>query len=201
VQRRREEVAQGTEEVIPISLHVTERALEDFHRAKTIAEGKAERNLTQGQVFGILADTYLDVYDEERVKPGKRRMPHTSLVKGRSVPAEVKREIAARQGRKCAVPYCDHDAFLNYAHVGVPHRNGGSREARDLIRACKQHHDLLDAGYIKMTGTAANPRFTDRECNDLSKRVGECDDHASKSSTVPKGPPGAKEPAGGPDPP
>jgi hypothetical protein len=120
-------------------------------------------------------------------------MPHTSLVKGRTVPAEVKREVAsrssngARQGRKCAVPYCDNEIHVEHAHV-TPHRLGGAREAKDIVRLCKRHHGQFDAGYLKNTGTAANPRFTDREGNDLSRRV-EVRDDAAKSPPPPE-PPG-----------
>jgi hypothetical protein len=177
VQRRKEELAQGSEELKAISLHVTERALEDFHRARKIASGKAREYLTEGQAFATVVDCYLDHNDEDRVKPGKRRMPHTSLVNGRTIPAEVKREVAsrssngARHGMKCAVPYCDNEIYVQHAHL-TPHRLGGARESRDILRLCRQHHVLLDAGYLKFTGTADNPRFTDREGNDLSQRVG-----------------------------
>jgi hypothetical protein len=168
VQKRREELALG-ELVVPLHLHVASKALDDFNRCREILSRKAGVPVTRGQTFGLVTDAFLDEHDEERVEPGKRRMPDTATLPGRGVPAEVKREVRARQPGRCAVPFCDNSIYLEYAHLKA-YRLGGSQEAVNILRACGKHHGQLDKGYLRITGPAERPSFTDYGGRDLSRR-------------------------------
>ena len=77
---------------------------------------------------------------------------------GRHVPAEVARTVVARQGDRCAVPGCDHEIWMNKAHV-ERHCRGGSREAWNFHYLCWVHHVLYDLGRLKITGTPDRPVF------------------------------------------
>jgi hypothetical protein len=174
VRKRREEVGLAGEEAVGISLFVRRQALEDFRRVRVIASRKAGTALSEGQTFGVAMETYLEVYDEARVTPGRRRLPHTLLVNGRYVPTSVWREVVERQGERCAVPFCGHLMFLDKAHL-EEHRCGGSREADNLLLLCSEHHFWFDMGYIRIAGTAAKPTFTDAQGRDLTQRFARFD--------------------------
>jgi hypothetical protein len=169
VRRRREEVRIGDEPACPLTVYVRLKARDDFQRARAIASRRAGRTLTHGETFETLLDHYLTSFDEDRVKPGERRCPPTSLVEGRYVPMAVRREIFERQGRECAVPFCNHTMFLEMAHLWA-HASGGDREADNLVLLCSRHHGFLDSGRITLVGTAASPRFYDGEGRDMSQR-------------------------------
>ena len=169
VRRRIEEVRQGGESVVPVSVFVRGKCREDFDRARTIASQKASRALTPGETFETVVDHYLDTFDVDRTEPGSRRCPPTSMIGSRYVPRAVRREIYERQGRTCAVPLCEHTMFLEMAHL-VPHASGGDREADNLVLLCSLHHRLFDGGTIRMEGTASKPRFLDALGRDLGER-------------------------------
>jgi hypothetical protein len=170
VRNRLEEVKQG-ETVTPLTLHVTERARQGFARARAVASERAGERLSEGETFALVIEHYLDACAPERRGEGTRRLPDTAEDgHGRYVPAEVKREVRRRAGLRCEVPGCAHDTFLEFAHV-EPHREHGSREARNLVLLCPRHHTLLDAGRIVCVGfedghpifaTARGERLTDR---------------------------------------
>src|SRR5262245_31884282 len=82
---RREEARVGR--VVTIVLHVSEHARDDFERALVIASRKAKRMLSPAEAFERVVSHYLDDYDLERKEPGTRRVPDTSTVNGRYVPA------------------------------------------------------------------------------------------------------------------
>lgn len=169
VRRREEEARTGGAPVVPVQVFVREDARDDFARAREIASAKAARALTEGETFETVVDHYLDTFDPDRVPAGTRRVPDTAMVNGRYVPMAVRRELDARQGHRCAVPYCDHTIFLEKAHI-VAHARGGDREADNLLLLCSWHHEELDAGWISMTGTATKPVFLDPQGRDLAKR-------------------------------
>lgn len=169
VQRRKEEARVGPEPVVSVTVHVRESARCEFKRAQEIASGKASRKLSEGETFEVVVDHYLDTFDVDRVKPGKRRTPDTAMVDGRYVPMDIRRALLERQGRKCAIPFCDNSIFLDKAHI-VPHAAGGSREIDNLVLLCSRHHFEFDIGAIQFAGTAAAPVFLDMYGRDLAKR-------------------------------
>lgn len=169
VKKRIEETRIGEGLAVTITVFVADQTREDFHRAQVIASRKAGEFQTESQTFKTLTDHFLDDFDEQRVTPGKRRLPHTAMVNGRHVPEEVKREVFARQGERCAVPFCEFDIYLNFAHL-VPHGAGGHREADNQVLLCWWHHYYFDHGFLRMAGTAAKPTFFDREGRDLTYR-------------------------------
>lgn len=158
VRKRIREVESG-EPVSSFFAVLTCTGREKYERARRLASRKAQRLLSDGQTVEVLADHYLDSFDPERRQRGTRRMPHTAGLAGRHVPAEVSREVIARQGDRCAVPECDHDVFLDRAHIR-PHRAGGSREADNLIYLCRQHHVLFDLGLLRIAGPPDAPVFS-----------------------------------------
>jgi hypothetical protein len=172
VRKRLEEAQPQPGPVQRIELFVKSSVNDAWRRARRIASQKARHPLTPGQAFGTIVEHYLDDHDPQRVKPGSRRVPDTVTVAGRYVPVEVQREIFARQHERCAVPFCDHEIFLEMAHI-VSHATGGSREADNLIILCSRHHAWYDAGYLWMTGSLDAPDFFDDEDRDLAFRF--CD--------------------------
>jgi hypothetical protein len=123
-------------------------------------------------------------------------MPDTTGRPGRHVPAEVKRTVRARQGGRCAVPFCDNSVYLEHAHLKA-HRLGGSREADNLPGLCRKHHDQLDKGYIRFSGTVDQPKFTTYDDRDLSQRAappGKTDGWKDPPNGPQRSAPGAADP-------
>jgi hypothetical protein len=170
VNRRVEEVRLGEQPAVAMTFFVSVPARDDFARARVIASRKADRPLTEGETLERVVDHYLLTFDPLRKKEASRRLPHTATVRGRYVPAQVQREVAARDGDRCAVPFCDHDMFLQNAHV-QPHAEGGHREADNLLRLCSRHHRMLDEGRIRMVGPADAPTFLDERGRPLGQRA------------------------------
>lgn len=169
IRARREQVRIGNEPACPVTVFVRPQARDDFERAREIASSRAGRPLTHGETFETVVDHFLDSFDFARVEPGSRRAPNTRLYRSRYVPMEVRREIYARQGFQCAVPFCENTMFLEKAHL-VAHASGGHREADNLLLLCSVHHVFLDGGVIRVEGTASEPRFLDRDGRDLATR-------------------------------
>lgn len=169
VWKRLEEARPGRSAVVPFTVFVRPQGVADFRRARAVASRRAGKALSNGETLESLADVYLSLYDIQRRPPGTRRLPDTTLVHGRYVPMAVKREVYERQGGRCAVPYCENDLFLDFAHL-VPHAVGGSREADNLLLLCSAHHLWFDMGSIRLAGTAAKPTFLDENGRDLTER-------------------------------
>lgn len=133
-----------------------------FERARLVASRKQGRPLAEGETIEVLSDHYLESFDPERRKARRRRMASTEGRPGRHVPAAVARRLRARHGDRCAVPGCGNRIWLEKAHL-KPHREGGSREAHNLICLCPRHHRALDAGLMRFEGTAERPVFRDAD--------------------------------------
>ena len=170
MKRRVEENRSGPEPVVPILAYVRESARNGFKRARELASTKASHKLTEGETLETLIDHYLNSFDPDRVKGGRRRVEDTATVKGRYVPVSIQRELDDRQGHRCAVPFCDNSIFLEKAHI-VAHASGGSREADNLILLCSLHHWMLDEGWIRLRGTASSPIFIDPQGRDIANRL------------------------------
>jgi hypothetical protein len=168
VRRRLEEARAPDGVVVPLSFFVTPQARDNFERAHAIASQKVGRVLSHSQTFEAVVDHYLDEFDDDRVKPGQRRVPDTTHVQGRYIPVSVRREVYARQGRACAVPFCDNELFLQHAHV-IAHAKRGSREVDNILLICTQHHTMFDRGIIRLSGTPKRWAFVDR----LGRLLGE----------------------------
>ena len=93
-------------------------------------------------------------------------MPDTRTLQtdSRYVPMEVRREVWARTGGRCAVWGCPNRRGLQLAHLD-PHRAGGDREAGNIELLCPIHHLLFDRGLLRIEGTAENPVFRDAKGN------------------------------------
>ena len=169
LKKRMKEVETG-EPVSVLTAVMTASGRELFERSRVVACRKANKVLDEGETVEVLADHYLDSFDEERKTPRARRMADTSggapSANGagngdRTIPAEVKREVIARQGDICAHPLCEHEIFLEFSHE-EPHAAGGSREADNLERLCDDCHDARDAGLLIIERTAEGVEFRSR---------------------------------------
>jgi hypothetical protein len=145
---------------VALTVHVPEKTREKFRRAREIASRKAKASLTEGQTFDTVLEHYLDDFDPDRVKPGKRRMPTTRGLSGRNVPAEVRRKVLGRYGGRCAYPGCRNRIWIDLAHDEA-HRHGGCREADNLHGLCPYHHRAFDRGEFMITGPPDAPTFYD----------------------------------------
>lgn len=157
--RKKEREAEGGGPVSVLMAILTAAGRALFERARILASRKKKKNLSEGEAVEVLAEHYLESFDPDRKEPRKRRMPDTTGRPGRTVPEEVKRAVRARpHGDRCAVPGCDNEVFLDYAHK-QPHWDGGSREEWNLHRLCPPHNGLYDAGKLQITGPPDRPVF------------------------------------------
>jgi len=170
VDQRVEETRLGEAPAVALTVFLSLAGRDGLARARAIASRKADRTLTEGETIEATVDHYLTSFDPMRAKAGSRRLPHTSTVGGRYVPAEVRRQLMARGDDRCAIPFCDHDIFLENAHV-VSHARGGHRDADNLLRLCSKHHRMLDEGKLRQVGPAGDPKFADARGRGLSRRA------------------------------
>lgn len=162
VQARVEAVAQGTPALLPITVHVTERVRDEFHRARSLVSREAQLMLTEGQAFARIVRFYLDSEDElrdGRGDAGRSDAPRGSTaparlgcrVRTRYVQASARRAVLGRSRDRCEVPGCPHDTFLEFAHIEA-HARGGTTDSRNLLRLCHAHHTQFDAGVLVFIG-------------------------------------------------
>jgi len=163
-----EREATSGERVTHVTVLMTDSGREDFSAARRLLSRRNKRVVAGGEAVEMLSRCYLDREDPARKRPARRRMPHTAGHPGRTVPAEVVRELLARNDGRCPVSLCDHRIWMDMAHR-VPHRHGGSREADNLAYLCRQHHGLLDSGLMRMAGSLEEPRCYTAD----GRRVGE----------------------------
>ncbi|MCU0724605.1 MAG: hypothetical protein MUE73_02265 [Planctomycetes bacterium] len=156
--------AERKEVVVPKTVHLTEQDEKDFFDARGRISRAEGRILSEGETIGWLSRVYLDRADPLRAEPGQRRVPDTRFVDSRYVPIEVRREVFARTGGKCAVWDCENRWFIDLAHL-FPHSEGGHREASGLTPLCGMHHDEFDHGLLFIEGTADRPIFKDAAGN------------------------------------
>jgi len=145
--RALKEVAEGEPTSVLVAT-MTSTGRGKFERARVIACRKKNKILDEGQTVEVLSDHYLDSFDEDRVKPGTRRLGDTSGTENRTVPAESRREVKARSGGVCEFPLCENDIWTDLDH-DTPHCRGGSQEATNLDELCKRHHGYKHRGFIK----------------------------------------------------
>lgn len=170
VRKRVEDAAQG-EETVPLALRVTESTREAFRRARELASRRAGQWLTEGQVFSLVVRRFVDTEDERLRGEKLRRVPDTRALPGdRYIPAQVKRDVRRRAHDRCEVPGCSFGAWVEFMHVAEAHRDGGSREADNLVLGCSTHHVLLDAGVIRFGGWRdGKPVFLDRNGREIRR--------------------------------
>jgi hypothetical protein len=169
--QRAAQVRAGKEPVRPLTVYLTDRARDDFGRARDIACRKAKAVLPASEAFVTIVEHYLASFDPLRVTPGKRRVGDThDGGRSRYVPREVWREVHGRRGGRCIVPGCRNQIWIEMAHV-EPHRDGGSRESANIIGPCFGHHRMFDEGLIRMTGTAKEPVFWDSRGREIVGHV------------------------------
>ena len=160
-EKRRAEIQAG-EPVCDYNAKVTHAAKAMLDQCQTLLARKAHGNVLRGEMLEALANDWLDKNDPTRTEEGTRRLPDTSTIPGsRTVPAEVDRAIRRRNDDWCPVPGCLRHVYMDSCHL-VPHRDGGSREARNLLRMCDDHNCLQEEGYLVVEGTADAPIFKDR---------------------------------------
>jgi hypothetical protein len=71
------------------------------------------------------------------------------------IPPALRREVLRRDGRRCQVPGCRHDTFLDLHHVHA-REDGGEHEADNLITLCGAHHRAAHDGELVVEGRVAS---------------------------------------------
>ena len=160
VRERMVEVYEGG----PVSTMTTvmsANARSKFERARAVASQKERRILDEGQTIEVLSDHYLDDFDEDRKKERARRMPDTTGLPGRKIPAQVKRKLKRRRRGLCQFPGCDNRIWIQSCHRRW-HASGGSREPPNMLRFCGFHHFLFDERWFRVEGSSENPTFYEK---------------------------------------
>jgi len=152
--------ADAQQAVEQVTLMLKPEVRDKMGRVREILSNKhgASGPVTNEVVVEFTIDYFLVREDPDLVKPGTRRKGSTVNDPSRAIPAEVKRGILSRRGRKCQVGECENHLYLYFCHAD-PHAKGGSREAANLWLGCFIHHWLYDHGLITFSGTAENPVF------------------------------------------
>jgi hypothetical protein len=138
----------------------------EFEHAKAIARRRADMPLNDSEANERFVRCYIDRYDPHWRDLGKHRVRGIRSAvnpKSRWIPAEVKREVRLRDGDKCSVPFCDHQAWIAYAHAIVPFADGGTNGRTNIFLLCHFHNWMMVDGYLKVGGTADDPIFMDED--------------------------------------
>ena len=161
VRRRRAEARTGGP-TIPLKVYLSPQEKQDFLRAKNLVSRNGRKPVTEAEAVVELVRFYRDKKDPLLQAEGTRRMPDTTDLPGRTVPASVQREVARWSSDRCQVPTCGHEPFVDNAHW-EPHADGGSREVDNIGRLCRIHHILKDYGLMRVEGPPSSPTFYDRD--------------------------------------
>jgi hypothetical protein len=182
VQRHLAERELATTGLVEIDVVVTERVHEDWERCQVLASRKEGKHLDESQTFVRVVDSYLDVNDPQRVKPGTRRMADTRAPEARALEGgtsvsgppqdspnapesssdgtrPASRTIPAeveRRLRELAEDRCEVPSCTHRVFLQIAHvvrhAQGGSRELDNVWLACTAHHTMFDAGHFRMVG-------------------------------------------------
>jgi hypothetical protein len=156
-----------------VTLHLSEEGVADLDRTRVLASRSEDELLTPSRAVEVALRSYVKAKDVLERKPGPRRLPRTDLpgaVHSRTVAAQTQRDVIARAHRKCRIPRCDNDVFLDKVHVFERHADGGSRERHNLDLHCRCHHCMQERGQIKNVGTTDDPRFVNDRGESLHVR-------------------------------
>ena len=146
-----------------------------FAAARSIEEKLEEARglLSHSVPGGNLADIFERALDALIEKTRKRRFAETPSPTGsrkagkrsRHIPAEIRREVATRDGGRCQFVgkdghRCDSSAFVQFHHVDAYGRGNGHSAAR-MMMLCATHNRLLaekEYGEEHMAGKLASKR-------------------------------------------
>lgn len=157
----------------PVSCDLSEQGAKDLDRAMVLAAPSSETPVGIREAVETALRFYVKRKDPLERTPGKRRMPPTDAPdapRSRTVPADVNRTVFERAKRKCRLPFCDNDRFLERVHVFQRHCDGGCREAKNLDAHCPFDHGLQERGLIRNVGTTDDPVFVDERGRSLHER-------------------------------
>jgi hypothetical protein len=156
-----------------VTLELSDQAMADMERTRTLASSKEKEPLTRSRAVEVALRHYVHEKDLLERTPGKRRMAPTDdplSPKSRALPAEVNRGVWGRAKGKCRHRYCEHTLFLERIHEFVRHADGGSRELSNMCLRCKKHHRMQERGEIRNLGTTTDPRFVDAAGRSMDER-------------------------------
>jgi hypothetical protein len=156
-----------------ITVHLTMQGVEDLGRARALASRSEDELLSPSGAVETALRAYVKAKDVLERKPGPRRQPRTDLpgaLHNRTVAAQNQRVVLTRARRKCRIPRCDCDVFVDTVHVFDRHADGGSREPENLDLHCKCHHRMQERGQIRNDGTTDSPRFVNDRGESLHVR-------------------------------
>jgi hypothetical protein len=156
--RARHRIAEvrGGRAMVAVTVHADDDALDAFERARVIASRKAGKILSRDQTFELVVLYYVEKNDPLLVKDGKRRVgPTDEIPDSRYIPISVQRDVRRRSGDTCEFPACCLGGLTDFAHRRS-HNKGGSREARNVLQLCKEHHFQQELGIVVPVGAAAN---------------------------------------------
>jgi hypothetical protein len=75
-----------------------------------------------------------------------------------ATPPALRRAVLARDHRRCRVPGCRNDIFLDVHHLEL-RSEGGRNDADNLITLCGAHHRAAHRGRLTVEGSATAMRF------------------------------------------
>ena len=174
--KREREVAEGVPNLNKLTVFLTDKAKDDLDRCSTLASRKAGRKLGIDDTIAAVADDYLERHDPLlKERPDRKVGPTSEKPNSRYIPAAVKHDVRQRSGDHCEFPHCEHDTFLEFAHV-KPHAWRGDREVDSLLHLCHRHHVLYDRGIVKwVDGPIEDPVFESASGERVRRRARERD--------------------------
>jgi hypothetical protein len=85
----------------------------------------------------------------------------------RGIPQALRRKVKARDGAKCAVPWCRSARNCDLHHL-TPISQGGQHALDNLLTLCESHHLAHHAGALAIEGPASAAKFTRRVQSSLA---------------------------------
>jgi len=140
---------------------------EETHAKLERARDLLRHSIPNGDQAAILDRALTVLVDRlERRKAGRVSRPSVpgtpaKAIRGRHVPAAVKRDVWSRDQGRCAFvgPHgrCGEKGFLEYHHV-VPFGEGGPTDSANLELRCRAHNAYEAAVHLAKTGMSDAPR-------------------------------------------
>ncbi len=156
VRQVRAELQSGTT-MVRISVLLSEKTLETFHRAKRVLRHMRKRAITEDELVQTLCREFLDRHDPARPPLRERKVVATGT-HSRHVTARDKREVIERDGYRCIHPGCTCPGPFHLGHIRR-YSEGGGNTADELVLQCWIHNELEAMGMVQILGPAYDPGF------------------------------------------
>jgi hypothetical protein len=132
-------------ELVPVDAAAVEVATCDAQSIGALHAGSGSAGAHVGTGHPDTAQLHAHVGD---------RLPYRRRAK-QNIPPATRRLVMRRHARRCVVPGCQHNRFVDVHHLEL-RSEGGDHDPDRLVVLCAAHHRAVHEGKIRISGTVSS---------------------------------------------